>query len=57
MMTEKTLKDRFDEAFYGLLNAGERLNNIQARLETAKKLIITNKVKQKEIELLLERCK
>lgn len=50
----ETLKDRFDEAFYGLLNAGDRLFTVSEKLETAKKQIIKNKVKQRMIEKLLK---
>lgn len=53
---EKALKERFDDAFYGLLNAGDKLNELSQQVEYAGKLIKLNQIKQKQIkELLNER--
>ena len=47
------LKERFDEAFYKLLNVGDRLNKISEKLEYANKIIKLNKEKQNEIKEIL----
>ena len=52
-MQEQTLKERFDEAFYNMLNAGDRLNELSQKVEYASKLIKLNKAKQKQIRELL----
>lgn len=52
-MQEETLKERFDKAFYALLDAGERLQELCQKLEYAGKLIQLNKVKQKQVKELL----
>ena len=49
-----TLKERFDEAFYGLLEAGNRLQKLSEKVEYAGKLIKLNKAKQGEIREILK---
>ena len=47
MTTEKnSLKERFDDAFNGLLKAGDNLIKVEKKLNYAKKLILKNKKKQ-----------
>lgn len=53
-MNNETLKDRFDKAFYGLLEAGNNLNEVSKKLSYANKLIAINNAKQKQIQQLLE---
>ena len=48
-----TLKERFDKAFYALLDAGERQRELCQKLEYASKLIKLNKLKQREVGKLL----
>lgn len=48
-----TLKERFEEAFYGLLEAGDNLNRISNKLNEAEKLIRKNKEKQEVIKEIL----
>ena len=50
----ETLKERFDKAFYGLLEAGNKLNEVSQRLEYTHKLIKLNKMKQQQIKEILE---
>lgn len=52
-MQEETLKEKFDKAFYRLLDAGNRLNEVSKHLEYAGKLIELNKAKQKKVQELL----
>lgn len=54
MSSTNTLKERFDKAFYGLLEAGNRLQEVSHKVEYAGKLIQLNKIKQKQIEQILE---
>jgi hypothetical protein len=49
-----TLKERFDKAFYDLLEAGNRLEQVSEKVEYAGKLIKLNKAKQKQIKQILE---
>ena len=49
----ETLKERFDKAFYALLDAGERQRELCQKLEYAGNLIQLNKVKQKQVKELL----
>ena len=53
-MQEETLKERFDKAFYALLDAGERQQELCQKLEYVSKLIQLNKVKQNQIKQILE---
>ena len=53
MYNEESLKERFDKAFYNLLDAGNRLNEVAEQVKYADKLIQLNKVKQKQVEVLL----
>lgn len=48
-----TLKERFDEAFYGLLEAGNRLEELSQKVEYAGKLVELNKVKQQQVKELI----
>ena len=50
-----TLKERFDSAFYGLLEAGTSLSRVQEKLNEAEKLIGKNKEKQRMIKELMEK--
>lgn len=50
----ETLKERFDKAFCGLLNAGQRLNEISKQVEYAGNLIKLNQIKQEQIRMLLK---
>lgn len=52
-MQKETLKERFDKAFYALLDAGKRQQELYQKLEYAGKLIQLNKVKQKQVKELL----
>jgi len=52
-MEEKSLKERFDEAFYGLLEAGKNLNEVNERLKIAGKMIRENQRKQQMIDEIL----
>lgn len=47
-----SLKERFDEAFYGLLEAGNSLMKVQEKLSEAEKLISKNKARQEMIKEL-----
>ena len=49
-----TLKERFDKAFYDLLEAGNRLEQVSEKVEYAGKLIKLNKAKQNQITPILE---
>ena len=49
-----TLKERFDKAFYNLLDAGNRLDQVAQKVEYAGKLIELNKAKQNQIKQILE---
>ena len=51
----KALKERFEEAFYGLLEAGNNLQKVQEKLNKAEILIKKNKAKQKLIEEIIEK--
>ena len=48
-----TLKERFDKAFYGLLEAGKRLEELSQKVDYAGKLVKLNKIKQEQTEELL----
>lgn len=50
---ESSLKERFDKAFYGLLNAGDKLQELSYKVEYAGNLIKLNKIKQCEVKSLL----
>ena len=52
-MQEETLKERFDRAFYALLDAGKRQQELCQKLEYAGKIIELNKAKQEQVEVLL----
>ena len=47
------LKERFDKAFYGLLDVGNRLDQVAQKVEYAGILIELNKAKQNQIKELL----
>ena len=49
---EKSLKERFDDAFNGLLNAGDKLYALSHKVEYAGKLIALNKLKQRQVQSL-----
>ena len=49
-----SLKERFDKAFYDLLEAGNSLMKVQKKLDEAEKLISKNKAQQEMIKELLE---
>ena len=51
---EITLKERFDKAFYGLLDAGNRLQELSRKVEYAGNLIKLNKIKQSQVITLLQ---
>lgn len=53
VMQEETLKEKFDKAFYNLLEAGNRLQELSHKIEYAGNLIELNKLKQKEVKELL----
>ena len=48
-----SLKERFDNAFYDLLEAGNSLTKVQKKLGEAEKLISKNKAKQEMIKELI----
>lgn len=48
-----SLKERFDKAFYDLLEAGNSLMKVQKKLDEAEKLISKNKAKQEMIKELI----
>ena len=52
-----TLKERFDEAFSGLLEAGNNLQKVSKKLDEVETLIKKNKAKQKLIKEVLEGSK
>ena len=52
-MQEETLKERFDKAFYGMINAHKQQLELLEKLDYAGKLIKLNKAKQKQIKELL----
>ena len=52
-MQEETLKEKFDKAFYALLDAGKKQQELCQKLEYAGNLIKLNKLKQREVEKLL----
>ena len=52
-MQEETLKEKFDKAFYRLLNAGNKLQKLSHKVEYAGNLIKLNKLKQREVKELL----
>ena len=49
-----SLKERFDKAFYGLLEAGNRLEELSQKVEYAGKLIKLNEIKQEQVKELLQ---
>jgi hypothetical protein len=49
-----SLKERFDKAFYGLLDANKRLNEVAEQVKYAGNLIKLNKIKQNQIEQILK---
>ena len=49
----RKLKERFDKAFYDLLEAGNSLMKVQKKLGEAEKLISKNKAKQEMIKELI----
>ena len=51
---EITLKEKFDKAFYGLLDAGNRLQEVSHKVEYAGNLIKLNKIRQCEVKSLLQ---
>lgn len=51
---DSTLKERFDKAFYGLLDAGNKLQELSYKVEYAENFIKLNKIKQCEIKPLLQ---
>lgn len=53
VMQEETLKEKFDRAFYNLLESGNRLQELSHKIEYASNLIKLNKLKQREVEELL----
>ena len=52
-MQEETLKEKFDKAFYGMINAHKQQLELLEKLNYANKLIQLNKAKQKQVEELL----
>lgn len=50
---EETLKEKFDKAFYNLLESGNKLQELSHKVEYAGNLIKLNKLKQREVEKLL----
>ena len=50
---EKTLKEKFDEAFYGMINAHKQQLELLEKLDYAGKLIKLNKAKQEQVKELL----
>ena len=53
MYDEESLKEKFDKAFYNLLNAGKRLDEVAEQVKYAGKLIELNKAKQNRVKELL----
>ena len=53
MYNEETLKERFDKAFYALLDAGKRLDEVAEQVKYASKLIESNRAKQNQVKELL----
>ena len=51
---EESLKEKFDRAFYNLLDAGEKLDKVAEKLEYIGKLIKLNQAKQSQIKQILE---
>ena len=51
---ESSLKERFDKAFYGLLDAGNKIQELSYKVEYAGKLIKLNKIRQCEVKSLLQ---
>lgn len=51
---DSTLKERFDKAFYGLLDAGNKLQELSYKVEYAGNLIKLNKIRQCKVKLLLQ---
>ena len=49
-----TLKERFDEAFYGLMKVGNSLEELSQKVEYAGKLVELNKVKQQQVKELTD---
>ena len=49
-----SLKERFDKAFYGLLDANKRLNEVAEQVKYAGNLVKLNKIKQNQIKQMLE---
>ena len=49
----ETLKERFDKAFYRMLNAGQRLNEVSRQVKYAGNLIKLNQIKQEQIRSIL----
>ena len=45
-----TLKERFDKAFYRLLEAGKSLEELSQKVDYAGKLVKLNKIKQEQIK-------
>lgn len=55
MTSEKnSLKERFDNAFYELLKAGDNLIKVGKKLNYAEKLILKNKRKQALLSEIVE---
>lgn len=54
MKNETTLKERFDKAFYGLMDAGNRLQELSYKVEYAGNLVKLNKLKQNQVQSLME---
>ena len=52
-MQEETLRERFDKAFYGMINAHKQQLKLLEKLDYASKLIKLNKAKQKQVEELI----
>ena len=52
-MQEETLKEKFDKAFYDLLESGNRLQELSYKIEYAGNLIKLNKLKQRKVKELL----
>ena len=48
-----TLKERFDKAFYGLLEAGKRLEELSQKVDYAGKLVKLNKIKQEQLKEII----
>lgn len=55
MTIEKnSLKERFDDAFNGLLKAGDNLIKVEKKINYAEKLILKNKRKQALLSEIVE---